>query len=482
MPSRDELVLAGRPDEQAARAPSTATLDETGIGYGRLIATVALAGMLVPINSTMLAVALPDIRDDFGVGHLEIGWLVSAYLIGMVLAQPVGGRLGDQIGRKPVLLGGLAGFLAMSLAAAVAPSFWLLVAFRTGQALLGASIIPNGTALVREYAAPSYLGRANGLTGSVFSLSAAIGPLVGAALLAVGSWRLLFAVNVPLVAVAMLLVLALPAARRAASGRRVFVDWPGILLFAGLLTLITFLLGSLRSAPDPAALALAGAGAAVCLGLFVWRQFTGAQFTEWSLFKSRSYAAATSQIFFTNLVMYTSLLCMPFFLREVQGKGSGLIGILLGTMSLLMAAAAPIGGRLSDAHGRRMPAVAGSVLATAASLLLLLVLDEDVAAAYLALALAVLGVGIGFSSGAAMTAAIESAPRRLAGSAAGANSMMRYLGSILGAGILAGILNSDEAAPPVSTFQTILLIVSIMAALSIACAAMVHRFPRRQLD
>jgi MFS family permease len=471
-------------DEAVRGAPAAGRLaaGESDPGYGRLIATVALAGLLVPLNSTMLAVALPEIRDDFGVGHVGIGWLVSAYLIGMVIAQPVGGRLGDQIGRRPVLVGGLAGFLAMSLAAAVAPSFWTLVAFRTGQALLGAALIPNGMALVREYATPSYLGRLNGLSGSVFSLSAAVGPLVGAALLAVGSWRLLFAVNVPLVALAMFLVLALPAARPLSAGRKVFFDWPGIVLFAGLLALVTYLLGSLRDPAGTLALALAGAAAVACLGLFVLRQLSPRKFTEWQLFRSRSYAAATAQIFLTNLVMYTSLLCMPFFLREVQDRSSLLIGILLGAMSLLMAASAPLGGRISDARGRRLPALAGSLLATGGSLYLLAVIDRDVQPGVLALGLAMLGAGIGFSSGAAQTAAIEAAPRRLAGSAAGANSMMRYLGSILGAGILAGVLNSEAAIPSVDTFRVILLIVAVMAALAIAAAFFVHRFPDEEIE
>src|SRR5688572_5112277 len=209
MASRDEGLREGR---AAAALP-----EDAAPGYPRLIVTVALAGILVPLNSTMLAVALPEIRDDFAVSHAQLGWLISAYLIGMVLAQPVGGRIGDQLGRRTVLVWGLAGFLAMSLAAALSPSFWVLVGLRTGQALLGAALIPNGLALVREFAPPTHLGRANGFTGSAFSLSAAIGPLVGAALLSVGSWRLLFAVNVPLVLIAMFFVLALPSARPAAT-------------------------------------------------------------------------------------------------------------------------------------------------------------------------------------------------------------------------------------------------------------------------
>src|SRR2546428_5532112 len=95
--------------------------------YALLLLTVALGGVLAPLNSTMLAVALPELRRDFGVGHAEIAWLVSAYLIAMAVAQPLGGRLGDQLGRPRVFRVGLLLFLGFSLAASAAPTYLLLI-------------------------------------------------------------------------------------------------------------------------------------------------------------------------------------------------------------------------------------------------------------------------------------------------------------------------------------------------------------------
>ena len=153
-------------------------------------------------------------------------------------------------------------------------------------------------------------------------------------------------------------------------------------------------------------------------------------------------------------------------------------GLLLGAMSVLMAVIAPISGRVSDAYGRRWPALAGACLALAAAIFLLAGLDEDVPVYYLAIGLAMLGAGVGMGFGAATTAAIESAPRSLAGSAAGTTSMMRYIGSILGAGILVGILNTSGATVPgIGVFQAILAIVASMAALAIVAGALIHRFP-----
>jgi MFS family permease len=109
-----------------------------------LLAATSIGALLAPLNSTMIAIALPEIRGDFDVDHASLGWLISSYLIVMAVAQPLGGRLGDQIGRKRVIRWALVAFLGFSLASVVAPSFWVLVLFRTGQAIAGQRSCPTG--------------------------------------------------------------------------------------------------------------------------------------------------------------------------------------------------------------------------------------------------------------------------------------------------------------------------------------------------
>ena len=431
----------------------------------------------------MLAVALPEFRQDFGISHSEVGWLISAYLIAMAVAQPAGGRLSDQLGRARVYRAGLIGFLAFSLAATFAPNFPTLVAFRTGQAIAGAVLIPNGLAMLRESVPVEQLGRIYGLNGAMMGTAAAAGPLIGGGLLALGSWRLLFLVNVPIVALAFL-VLARVGYRDTPSPTRTPIDWAGAALFALALIALTYLLNSVRGGQGALLLIAAAVALAVFAAAFAARQLTAAApVVEWRLFGQRAFAAATSYTLLVNLVMYTTLLTIPFFIQEVQGRSAAMTGLLLGAMSVLMAVIAPISGRVSDAYGRRWPALAGACLALAGTIFLLAVLDEDVAAYYLAIGLALIGAGVGMGFGAAMTAAIESVPRSLAGSAAGTNSMMRYIGSILGAGVLVGILNTGGATVPgIGVFQAILAIVAGMAALAIVAGALIHRFPSERDD
>lgn len=449
----------------------------TGPSVPLLLGLSSLGAILAPLNSTMIAIALPEIRQEFDLSHAAVGWLISGYLIAMAVAQPLGGRLGDQIGRARVFRAGLLAFLVLSVAATVAPSFALLVAFRMGQAVAGAVLIPNGMAMLRTLAPPEQLGRLNGINGSILSAAAAIGPLLGAAALALGSWRLVFPLSVPLVIAALVLLqrLDIPEER---TRQRTPIDWVGTALFVALLSGVTLQLASLRESVSAATSALRWTALGAVALAFAWRQYaTSSPAAEWRLFRVRSFAASTAWILLTNLTMYTTLLMIPFFIRDVQGKSTEVAGLLLGAMSVLVAITSPLGGRLSDALGRSPLALIGSSLALAGSLLLLAGLRSDVHALYLAFSLATIGVGLGLGIGAAQTAAVESAPVSLAGSASGTSSMMRYAGSIIGAGALAGVLQDSEAgSADVATFRLVMLAVVITAALAVAASTMIHRF------
>ncbi len=451
--------------------------ENSHVSVAHLLALSSLGAILAPLNSTMVAVALPDIRDEFSLSHGAVAWLISGYLIAMAVAQPIGGRLGDQIGRARVYRAGLLVFLVLAVATSFAPNFEVLVALRIAQAAAGAILIPNGMAMLRAYAPPGQLGRLNGINGSVLSGAAAAGPLIGAAVLAVGSWRWLFPISVPFILAALVLLQRLDV-REPERLPRTPHDLIGTGLFVAMLVALTLQLAAIRDDATGAETALRWAGAAAIAAAFVWRQrVTASPAAEWRLFRVRSFAAATAYTLLTNLTMYTTLLMVPFFIREVQGKSTELSGLLLGAMSVLVAITAPFGGRLSDAWGRRLSAQIGAVLMLIGAVALLAGLSSTVSPAYLAGSLAVLGLGLGVGVGAANTAAVESAPRRFAGSAAGTSSMMRYAGSIVGAGILAGVLN-DGAAPggDVTTFQLVLVAVITTAALAVVASMFIHRF------
>ena len=150
-------------------------------GERLVVLTVTLATMLAPLNSTMIAVAMPDIMRHFDAGIATAGWLITAYLVAMASLMPLAGKIGDRFGRRRFVLGGLALFGLASLAAAAAPNLSLLLLFRVLQAVAGALIVPNGAALLRLAVPELRRGRSFGLLGAGVGLAAGLGPPIGGA-------------------------------------------------------------------------------------------------------------------------------------------------------------------------------------------------------------------------------------------------------------------------------------------------------------
>ena len=383
-----------------------------------LMLAVALGGMLVPLNSTMIAVALPDLVEELDSDLASVTWLVTAYLIAMVVLQPVAGRLGDRLGRGPVVLAGLAGFLVASAGAALAPSLVLLILFRVLQAAAGALVIPNGLALVRERTVEGRLGGRMGVIAAALTLAAAAGPPLGGVLVAAFGWRAIFAVNLPLAALALALGARVIPWRRphgAATAAR-----------------------PARLGRLPAGLLMAAAGVAL-----------------------------------TNLAMYVTLLSIPLLLDPRPGVGTGEVGLVLGCLSITMAALSPLGGRLSDRVGRRLPAAAGAAVLAAS--LLVLSLHPQLGSVAVAGLLLGAGAGVGLATPALQTAAMESVRLAHSGTAAGVTATSRYLGSITGTLLLAGPL-----APAVGDESGFGLLYATLAGCSAAAVAVALLLPRRR--
>ena len=281
-----------------------------------------------------------------------------------------------------------------------------------------------------------------------------------------------------------LVLLAVRPQRDAQPRSPARLDAIGIALLTALLVVVTLLINGTASAVGGVGPAVALVGLAALAGLLVVSQRrTSTPVAEWALFRSTSFAAATGYILLTNLAMYTTLLAVPFFITEFQGRSASTTGLLLGAMSVSMAVVAPTTGAVADRVGRRRPAVFGALAALGGGAALLAGISADSSFAFLAVCLAVVGLGIGVGTGPATTAAIESAPTDVAAGAAGTNSMMRYAGSILGAGALAGVLDRESGgAPEIETFRLVLAVVTVMAALAVLAATRIHRFPESHAE
>ncbi|OZM81320.1 MFS transporter [Pseudonocardia sp. MH-G8] len=431
---------------------------------GAITAVVLCGAVLGPLNSTMIAVALPPMAADLRVDAGTMSWLVTAYLITMAALQPLAGKLGDRLGPRPVLLTGYALlFLASGLAAFV-HSLPLLVTCRVVQAVAGALLAPTGFALLRQAAPPDRLGRAFGVVGAVLPLAAAVGPVLGGVLVEFGGWPAIFLVNLPVTLFALVLGWwVIPHAPRPANRSAGGFDVVGAGWLCALLIGLTVLLDT---APGGAVLAAACAVLAVATWAFVRheRRHPDAVLPP-RLFTHRSFVAAAAGIGLSNLAFYVTLLAVPLLLHD-RGIDGAQAGLVLGALTLASSPLAVFGGRLADRAGLRLPAVAGLALVLAG--LVPLVLDPaGLPLPLLVAALAVMGAGVGLSMPAFQLGALHDVAQHDTGTATGVFFTSRYLGSVAGASLLAGPL-----APTSPGTETLLFIVlAIAAAAGVAAAA-----------
>ena len=270
---------------------------------------IALGTLLAPLNSTMIAVALPRIVDDFDSSIGTVGWLVTTYLLALAVVQPVAGKLGDRHGRRPFVVGGLIVFGLASLGAAAAPGLTLLIVFRVLQAVSGAVVFPNGAGLIRELVPADRRGGAFGIVGGSVAFAAGLGPLLGGLLLTVGGWRAIFLVNVPVV-VAAVAVSWWAVPRRPGIVPATRFDWPGAALLAVVLVGSAVLVIESRHAP--ATLVPGIALLAVLTFVFVRRELRHPDpVLQPRFFANRAFAGSNAAIAASNLAFYTVLLAMP---------------------------------------------------------------------------------------------------------------------------------------------------------------------------
>jgi MFS family permease len=357
----------------------------TDIPTAKILGIAAAAG-LVPLNSTMIAVALPAIADDFEVSTAAVTTLITLYLMVMLVGQPIAGRITDAIGARRSVLIALVGLAVFSFGAAFAPSFGLLVAARALQAICAATLSPGAQSLLRSIAGPDQQGRVFGILGSVLGTGAALGPVIGGLLVQSFGWQAIFLLNVPIAAMALF------TARRSHAPDSAVEDHQAV------------------ADPDERIL-------------------------------NRVFVVGFSVQALSTQAQYALLLLTPIVLNA-RGWEAGPIGIVLSALTIGMIVMGPIGGRAGDDRGRRRPATIGLAIASTGVAVLLLA-GSSIAPVLLVAGLAVFGVGLGLTTPNLMSAALGSVPAARAGAAAGVLSMSRYVGSIGTSLLIAGFVTAD---------------------------------------
>ena len=358
----------------------------------RLLAAVAIAAGLTPLNSTMIAVALPAMRTSFNVAAAVVtAWVVTGYLVAVMSLQIPAGTLSDRIGYGRALDLGRWLFLAGTAVGVIAPALAFVVLGRFLMAAGGALMVPTAMALIRVAVPPERRPSAFGAMGAVMGTAAALGPAVGGFLTAQFGWRSLFLVNVPLVAASWLLQPRNTTQDRGTEqARKSLID-------------LTFL-------------------------------------------RIPVYAAAAAVIALQNLAMYALLFQIPFLYAATGDTGESRLGLVMMAMTATMAAWSPLGGRIAERVGVRRVIVTGGWCG-AAGIALLTQLSAAATLRGLSWRLLLVGFALGLSTGPAQASAMSAVDQRQSAMAAALLAMLRYAGGIAGTAILSVTLGRSGGSP-----------------------------------
>ncbi|CAN3984572.1 MFS transporter [Kitasatospora purpeofusca] len=422
------------------------------------LAVILAAEVMDLLDTTIVGVAAPAVRQDLGGSDAQIQWITASYTLAFAVLLITGGRLGDLFGRKRLFVLGAAGFTLASVLCAAAPGAGTLVAARTVQGLFAALLIPQGLGLIKAMFPPKELGTAFGLFGPILGLSSVLGPTLGGYLTGADwfglGWRAVFLINLP---VGLLAVFAagriLPADRPYRAGRSTTgaaddartgrIDPVGVLVLGLAVLLLVYPLVQGRELGWPLWTFLSMAASVPTAWLFTVQQRGvlrrgGTPLIEPSLFGKRAFVSALA----TGLVFFAALsgLMLVFTLHLQLGLGWTPLhaGLSMIPLSIGVVVGAVLSGALlAPRYGRRVLHL-GMVLAAAGALGLWATVDgaDGLTSWQLAPALALAGLGLGLIMAPFFDIALAGVEESETGSASGVLNAQQQLGGSMGVALL----------------------------------------------
>jgi MFS family permease len=359
------------------------------------VGTVAVAAMLSPLNTSMFPIALPDLRREFSTSALASTWLLTVFALASAVGHRLAGYLADRLGPRRVLLAGLVVTGLSGLIAACAATFSLLLALRTAQALGTATAFPAGIALLRILGSPNRSDRQLppawlGAVAMVSNLGAALGPMLGAALLVTAGWRALFLANLPIVITAALLLL-----------RHFPADRAGMRRDAG------------RPKRSPIVL-------------------------------QRQLFSVTARFAVVCTAFFVAFFGLPLWLLQSSRLGAVETGAVMAPMVIASALITPMAARTVSRSGAAAASLVGATglcLGTG----LLITVTEQTSVVVLIAAMVALGTSLAFNNlGLQAELTGEVSPAQL-GTAAGLFQAARFVGAALATGLLGMTVTNDAA-------------------------------------
>ncbi|MEM7276228.1 MAG: MFS transporter [Actinomycetota bacterium] len=451
MTSQAVSPVADEPGEQPGAVPAQAW---------RALAVGAAGLVLFGFNMTATNLAFGSIADSFpDVSETVVSWVASGYFIASAAFLPLGGRLADRVGRRRVFNLGLAGMGLFAAVSALAPTIWILIAARIGQAMAAAAVIPASLAMALPAFPANRRSSAVATWAAAGPLSAALAPSIAAALLEVSDWRWVYALTAPLAAgVLAASFLHVPRSRAEdAPGR---LDLLGTVLATAAIAALILGIGQGSTWGWGSVPTVTAVVASFVLGaaFLVRSSRHPTPLLDLSLFRNPEVGFGN----LANLLMSTTSLSIwlvwPLWLGRVWDYSTSRIGLAITVGPVFAGLATLIGGRLADRYGQRWLMIIGSAIATAAVLnsVFRFGAEPDYVSEFIP-TIAGFGLGWGLSNPSMNSWALSRVPAAVYGEVNATFNTIRNLGGAIGVSAVVAIIGDagTETGPIRSaTLQT----------------------------
>ncbi|WP_246812722.1 MFS transporter [Ensifer sp. ENS07] len=411
-----------------------------------VLTSLSLSMLLSSLGTSSANVALPALADAFGVSFQAVQWVVLAYLLAITTLIVSVGRLGDIVGRRRLLLAGIALFIAASVLCGLTPAFPLLVAARAMQGIGAAIMMALTMAFVGETVAKEKTGSAMGLLGTMSAIGTALGPSLGGALIAGPGWRAIFLVNVPLGLLALVLAHRYLPADKGYEGReRPRFDVAGTLLLA--LSLGAYALAMTVGRGSFGMLNVALLSAAV-LGLALFLRVetkVASPLIRPAMLRDPVFSRGLSTNALVSTVMMATLVVGPFYLSRGLGLDAAMVGLVLSVGPVISAFGGVVAGRIVDRLGAGFVVTIGLAAMVAGCAALVLLPGLFGVAGYVA-AIALLTPGYQLFQAANNTAVMADVSADRRGVVSGLLYLSRNLGLVTGASVMGAVFASAVVA------------------------------------
>ena len=409
-----------------------------------ILAVLCLSLLIVVIDNTILNTALPTLARVLKASTTDLQWITDAYTLTFAALLIMAGALGDRFGRRKALLAGLVVFAAGSSWAALSGDASTLIAARALMGVGAAFVMPATLSILTAVFPVKERAGAIALWSGISGIGIVVGPTLGGLLLAHFYWGSVFWVNVPLVAVALIAVLALVPdlpGRREAGTR---LDAIGaVLSSAAMLAVIDAVIeGPNRGWTSVTTLAELGIGAAFAAG-FVYRELhTASPLIDVRVFRNRAFSAASGAIGLTFLALFGSLFGLTQYLQLVHGYTPLSAGLRAMPFAAAVMVTAPLSSKLVTRLGVRAIVPAGLTL-MGGGLLMLTAMTPVTSYTFIAAGVAIMGAGMGLIMAPAGESIMSVLPPEQAGAGSAVNDTVQELGASLGIAVIGSIMASS---------------------------------------